>query len=270
MRWPWQSDDADKQAPRQTPDPSTKKPVSWDTSLNATDWKHYAEPRQWVPSLLVTLTVLGSLHFYRSYLRRIPGTDYIKPGYFRSRSLFGRVTSVGDGDNFHLFHTPGGRLAGWDWARRVPSDRKALKGKTIPVRIAGVDAPECSHFGRPAQPYSAEALAWLQEYILNRRVRAYIYRRDQYDRVVATVFIRRGLIPFKRDVGLEMLKRGLATTYEAKSGVEFGGLEEEYKAAEEKAKRWGVGMWAGKTAGESPREYKNRHAEKERAAGKGP
>jgi hypothetical protein len=110
---------------------SSSKPISWNESLNATDWAHYAEPRNWVPTLLVTATALGALQFYRSYLRRIPGTAHIAPGLFRRRTLLGRVTSVGDGDNFHLFHTPGGRLAGWGWLRRVPSVRAELKGRTV-------------------------------------------------------------------------------------------------------------------------------------------
>lgn len=58
-----------------------------------------------------------------------------------------------------------------------------------------------------------------------------------------------------------MLKRGLATTYEAKSGAEFGGKEQVYKGAEEKAKRKKVGMWGGRKFGpkfESPRDYKAR------------
>lgn len=120
-----------------------------------------------------------------------------------------------------------------------------------------MDAPEGAHFGRPAQPFATDALAWLSSYILGRRVRARIYKRDQYDRIVATVFVRRFLI--RRDVGLEMLKRGLATTYEAKSGAEFGGLEEKYKAAERKAKAKKRGMWSGRPEHfESPREYKAR------------
>lgn len=100
-------------------------------------------------------------------------------------------------------------------------------------------------------------------------MRAYIYRRDQYDRVVAQVYLRRWL--FRKDVGLEMLKAGLATVYEAKAGSEFGTSEAKYRAAEEKAKAQKVGMWAkptlrqrmggGGTKGlESPREYKARHA----------
>jgi len=127
----------------------------------------------------------------------------------------------------------------------------------IHVRIAGVDAPELAHFGRPSQPYSTEALTWLREYILNRRVRAYVYKRDQYERIVATAYVRRGL--FRKDVGLEMLRAGLATVYEAKSGAEFGDLEAKYRRAEWWAKTKRKGMWAAKKSEfESPREYKNR------------
>lgn len=250
MVWPFTSaSKKDEEASRQ--------PVAWTESLNETDWQHYKDPRNWIPTLLVTATVLASLKIYRSYLRRIPGAIHIQPNFFRKRSLFGRVTSVGDGDNFHLYHTPGGRLAGWGWLRRVPVKKAELRNKTIPIRIAGVDAPEGAHFGRPAQPFSTDALAWLSSYILGRSVRAKIHRRDQYDRVVATVFVRRWLL--RRDVGLEMLKRGLATTYEAKSGAEFGGLEEKYKAAESKAKAKKRGMWGGEPQFfESPRDYKTR------------
>jgi endonuclease YncB( thermonuclease family) len=132
-----------------------------------------------------------------------------------------------------------------------------------------VDAPELAHWGREEQPYAKEAQEWLINLIHNRRVRAYIYRRDQYDRIVAQVYVRRWL--FRKDVGLEMLKAGLATIYEAKSGAEFGTSEAKYRAAEEKAKAQKVGMWAKPTllqklggastkAPESPREYKARHA----------
>ena len=143
----------------------------------------------------------------------------------------------------------------------------------IHIRIAGVDAPELAHWGREAQPYSQEAFEWLTQYILNRRVRAHIYRRDQYDRVVAQVFVRRWFI--KKDIGLEMLRHGLASVYEAKTGSEFGQFEQQYRDAEEKAKAQKVGMWTkpgilgrlrGETSkvAESPREYKNRHAAAEK------
>ena len=137
-----------------------------------------------------------------------------------------------------------------------------LMGKKVSIRIAGIDAPEGAHFGHPAQPYSKEALDWLTSYILHRRVRAFVYKKDQYDRAVATVYVRRWLL--RRDVGLQMLRLGLATVYEAKTGAEFGpGLEERYRKAEWWAKRRRKGLWGGakKKDFETPRDYKIRQAQ---------
>jgi endonuclease YncB( thermonuclease family) len=277
MRWPPWSPKSDKEQ-------DDKSYIQWAENLNATDWSHYKDPRTvgvvLAAAIASSLTTVIAGKVYRSSVRRIPGAGFIKPTIFRKKSLFGTVTRVGDGDNFHLFHQPGGRLMGWGWmpGRRLPKNKADLKGETvcvqlgsppydqaslwglqIAIRIAGIDAPEGAHFGKPSQPYSAESLQWLTDYILNRRVRAYIYRRDQYDRVVATVWVRRGL--FGKDVGKEMLKAGLATVYEGKTGAEFGESEEEYRKAEESAKFWRRGMWAGNAKDyESPRDYKMRTA----------
>ena len=127
------------------------------------------------------------------------------------------------------------------------------------MRIAGVDAPEGAHFGKPAQPGAKEALDWLTSYVLSRRVRVYVYRKDQYDRAVASVYVRKGVL--RRDVGLQMLRGGLATVYEAKTGAEFGALEHKYRRAERWAKLRRVGIWGTKKRDfESPREYKTRTA----------
>ena len=58
-----------------------------------------------------------------------------------------------------------------------------------------------------------------------------------------------------------MLRMGLATVYEAKSGAEFGLLEDRYRKAESWAKLKRKGMWGGKKKDyESPRDYKSRMA----------
>ncbi|KAF2468197.1 putative endonuclease LCL3 [Lindgomyces ingoldianus] len=272
MRWPWSRGEDDKKI---------TSPTSWVETVKTMNWlSMFTEPRTLIPSLIFTVSTVTGIRLYKSYLRRIPSVNHIKPDYFRRRSLFGRVTAVGDADNFRLFHTPGGRMAGWGWLpwKRVPTAREFLVNKTIHIRIAGVDAPELAHWGREAQPYSKEALDWLSEYILNRRVRAYIYRRDQYGRVVAQVFVRKWFL--KKDVGLEMLRMGLGTVYEAKTGSEFGDFEQRYRDAEKKAREDKVGMWTKPTilgrlrgeqpkAVESPRDYKTRHtaAEKQKKAG---
>lgn len=102
---------------------------------------------------------------------------------------------------------------------------------------------------------------------MDRRIRAKIYRIDQYKRIVATVYVRK--FGFKKDVGLEMLKNGLATVYEARTGAEFGLLEQQYREAEAKAKKAKKGIWGLKSSGfESPREYKLRTAAEEEAKAK--
>lgn len=255
---------------------------SWTSSLNARDATHYTSTQTIFFCAVTSATTLVLFSAYKTYLRRIPGADYLKPSFFRRRSLFGYVTSVGDGDNFRFFHTPGGRIMGWGWLRQIGQKKKNGKRRiggtegTLHVRIAGVDAPELAHFGRPSQPHSQEALDWLRYFVLQRHVRVYPYRRDQYDRIVCSV-VRRRFFFFKQDVGLQMIKRGLATVYEAKFGSEFGGNEEKYREAEAKAKNKKVGMWQepglvskmlGKTKEplESPREYKTRMTKNESEA----
>ncbi|KAK4154647.1 hypothetical protein C8A00DRAFT_14235 [Chaetomidium leptoderma] len=260
--------------PTASPAPGANNGDSWADSARNGIQEHFSLPHNWIAPAAAAGLTLGLFTFYQSYLRRIPAAGHIAPGFFRRRSLFGKVTSVGDGDGFHMFHTPGGRLAGWGWLRRVPKDRKALKGRTLSVRIAGVDAPEGAHFGRPAQPFAAEALTFLESYMLRHRVRAFIYRRDQYERVVATVYVRKAPFFFRRDVGLELLKRGLAVTYEGKTGAEFGGakMEARYREAEATAKKKGKGLWGGggkKRELETPMEYKRRMKAWDEQKGKG-
>lgn len=103
----------------------------WNRIINSTDWSQFSEPRTIIPTVLLTGGILFSIHIHRKYLRRIPEVANISPSLFRRRSLLGRVTSVGDGDNFRLYHTPGGKLAGWDWLRKVPTAKKELRNRTV-------------------------------------------------------------------------------------------------------------------------------------------
>lgn len=267
MVWPFGSSDSERsedkknknERPEQHESKPAKSPLVWTEVLGSSDIDPFEAAKEWAPVVVFSLAGLSLLQLYANYLRRIPGAAYVRPNFFRNRSLFGRVTSVGDGDNFHMFHTPGGRAVGWGWLRKVPEKRKELRQRTIPIRLAGIDAPEGAHFGRPAQPFASDALMWLSNYVLKRNVRAYIYKKDQYDRIVATVYVRRFL--FRKDVGLEMIKCGMATTYEAKSGAEFGGMKKVYEKAEAKAKRKKLGIWSGKASEfESPRQYKTKWA----------
>jgi endonuclease YncB( thermonuclease family) len=77
-----------------------------------------------------------------------------------------------------------------------------------------------------------------------------------------------------------MIKNGLATVYEAKTGAEFGNAEEKYRRAEEVAKSAKKGIWSrpgviGRFFGaeaksqESPRQFKDRMNATEKAGKEG-
>jgi endonuclease YncB( thermonuclease family) len=188
-----------------------------------------------IPTIILSSSIIAGHAFYRRRLRRIPTVAQIPPTALTSHQrLFGTAVSVGDADNFRLFHTPGGRLLGWGWLRHVPTSRKDLsKAGTIHVRLAGVDAPEGAHFGNQAQPYAEEAQNWLRNYVLGRRVRVQLLARDRYERVVCSVGVRKW--GFLRNVSLEMAKAGWVEVYD-NAGAEYGGLEKEIRAAVDNAK----------------------------------
>ncbi|TRM63161.1 hypothetical protein BD626DRAFT_495720 [Schizophyllum amplum] len=213
-----------------------------------------------------SLCLAAGYRVHKRYFRRIQNADWVRPDLLaRKEWMKGRVTSVGDNDNFRFYHTPG---FGWRWPlkfRHVPTITKDLKDQTIHVRIAGVDAPENAHFGRPAQPYSQEALAYLRGRILGRTVWCQLIRRDQYGRIVSNVCLQPRILPGSLFWGVnlaeDMLRAGWAITYE-QAGAEYGKSGKEgYRLLEQEAKYAKRGMWALGANGETPAEYKRRYAQ---------
>jgi len=295
MGWFWQEKGATQLPARSAtlvaPDfetDSTSSPAISATSL--------LTPENVLSTAVLTSGILLVRSLYRYHLRRIPNNASLPPSLldhsslnstaapsliprFRRQSLYGytTVSQIADPDNFRFYHAPLGRLALWSTSLRpIPSARSDLKGQTLSVRLAGIDAPELAHFGKPAQPHAEEALKHLQYIIADRGkgwVRVFPLRRDQYERVVGTAFVRRRLLTLKEDgvfrrtfggwrwgderrsgllgpvwhvnVGLEMVRRGWATVYEGKIGVEWGskGMEAVYREAEKRAKAERLGIW---------------------------
>lgn len=210
-----------------------------------------------IPTSILCGTVFLGAYVYKHFFRRIATSYDIPEGYFRKRSLLGKVTAVGDADNFRFYHTPGGILAGWGWLRRIPKSPRELANQTIPVRLYGIDAPECAHFGKPAQKYSDEALAWLRKYALSKRVRLTPLSRDQYGRIVgySTVWKWNGI----RDISVDMLNKGWAVVYEGKTGAEYHGIEPKLRKIEERARRKRIGMFKDGAPKLSPAEFKRKY-----------
>lgn len=246
-------------------------------------------------SLLLTGGLLAGFSLFNKHFRQYGSVNDIPQAVFKKQWIYGKVTSVGDGDNFHLFHTPSGIFGGWGWLRTVPKLQKntqsdetpqvsgwwrtlfipkvksyqdhfmslhvPYKGRrnlpTISVRICGVDAPERSHFGKEAQPFSDEALNWLRHKILGKNIWIKPLSVDQYGRCVARVAIWSWLKGWQ-NISIEMLREGLAVVYEGKVGAEFDGQEDIYKYYEKVAKKKRIGLWSQRKF-ETPGSFKRRN-----------
>lgn len=199
-------------------------------------------PRVILLSSGISASLFLSYRIFNRYFRRIQTYLNLTPNMLNGRrKLYGKVTRVGDGDNFRFFHTPGGPWLGWGWLRKVPEGRTNLQNETLMIRLCGVDAPERAHFGKPAQPFSEESLIWLQNYLLNRSVTITPYSIDQYKRLVARVQVWK--LTGRKDVSAEMLRNGIGVVYEAKTGAQFGGNESWYRKLELQAKKKKRGLW---------------------------
>ncbi|KAH9821026.1 hypothetical protein DFH28DRAFT_1079153 [Melampsora americana] len=216
-------------------------------------------------SIFTGLFIWTTKYGYRTFFRRISNSDYVTPKLLgrptgsrgEGLTIKGFVTSVGDADNFRLYHTPG---FGWSTFRSVPKQKSALKDQTIHIRLAGVDAPELSHFGNPEQPFSQEALLQLKKLVDQKTVKVQLLSKDRYNRIVGMVYVRRWWCsPLRRkNVSLAMVEAGLATVYRS-SGAEHGSILKQLNAAEAKARKNKLGMWSQSAEQfESPKAYKLR------------
>ncbi|RDB17699.1 putative endonuclease LCL3 [Hypsizygus marmoreus] len=267
--WPWRKDSA-----KETPNAPLSLPKvreEYDELVAQVQTGLASVPP---PLLALTAFAVGSFvtvtatFLYTRYGRRLQNSEWITPDMFAKRRwVKGIVTTVGDADNFRLYHTPG---LGWHYPfkfRRIPSTTKDLKDETLHIRIAGVDAPEAAHFGRPAQPYAAESLAFLRDTILGKLVYCQLLHRDQYSRIashVANVVLSPRILPGAfvsgKSLSLEVLRAGWGTTYE-QAGAEYGKWgKEKFLQVESEAKAARRGMWAKGTSAETPAEYKRRFA----------
>lgn len=125
------------------------------------------------------------------------------------------------------------------------------------MRLAGADAPELPHFGKPGQPFGPEAKELLASLVEGQRVTIDPGRVDQYKRLVGTVYVwHPPYIGGPTNVCLAMVRKGLATVY-TQSGAEYGRAsywdvlshsdssgKERLLLAQDDAKRDKKGMWS--------------------------
>lgn len=142
------------------------------------------------------------------------------------KNELGRVLRVWDGDTYQI----------------------QLAEKTT-IRLFGVDCPETySGYVTKTQPYGRAATDSLRKFIYGKILRYQIKGADRYGRTLATVYLGR------KDVALWLLEKGLAWVYPDDGNPETPYLsksqERRYKAAQRKAQKNKVGLWAGYVDGE--------------------
>ena len=120
------------------------------------------------------------------------------------------------------------------------------------IRLWGVDASEIAHDGRGSMYFGPQAKAFAERTLVGRDVHIVLSprrTRGKYGRLLAYVFLRRGARMFN-----EML---------LEEGYAYADLRfehhyyERFKATEKRARKAGVGLWAGVTLGQMP-EWKQR------------
>lgn len=124
---------------------------------------------------------------------------------------------------------------------------------TVHIRIAGIDAPERGNrkHQTPGQPYSKKAADHLKRLVSNRLVRITGYGMDAYNRQLAEVFVD------GRNVGLDMVASGYAEVYSGRLPEGFD--PRPYLAAEQRARKYGLGIWAQGRMYISPRKWRADH-----------
>jgi len=118
---------------------------------------------------------------------------------------------------------------------------------TTRIRLWGVDAPELAHGAEPAAHFGPEAAAFAKETLEGKSVHVVLSQtrtRGKYGRLLAYVFLERGGRMFN-----EML---------IENGYAYADLRfkhpyyDQFKAADKRARRNGVGLWADVTPDQMP------------------
>ncbi|KNC47606.1 uncharacterized protein AMSG_02630, partial [Thecamonas trahens ATCC 50062] len=218
---------------------------------------------------VLALAAAGLAVLATRLVRRYPTAGSLPERAFsRNRVIRGRVVGVADGDNLRIYHQP--PLLRWLTSGWTPDLTRKLGATTVHIRLAGIDAPEAPHFGRPGQPYAEEARAWLEAYALGKAVKVKLLKRDQYGRAVASVKVDRlsraspvplpALFPFAwwSDVSMALVDAGFADVYTS-GGAEHDGQLEALESARDTARKRKRGMWRLGAAYVSPMEFKAKH-----------
>jgi endonuclease YncB( thermonuclease family) len=181
--------------------------------------------------------------------------DIPKRYFHQNNVIFGKVVRVIDGDTIRVKHCRT-RFSN----PSIDKNQKRIYDSTLSIRIYGVDAPELQKrkSDPPSQPFAEEAKELTSNLCLHQKVSLKLLRRDQYGRAVAKVETMRHMKTFppfrKKDISIELTRKGLATLYTG-GGAEYDGNKELLESEQEKARKRGRGIWSDDSY-VSPAEFK--------------
>ena len=161
---------------------------------------------------------VGPVSFDDDRVRGVDGSG-LRAGSLPCREpVLGRIYRIADGDTVSFTAADG-----------------SLDAK---VRLIGIDTPEISHMGAPADCYGDEASVFTQQ-LLDRTVWLTFDAgcRDNFDRLLAYVHVGPGSGDMWQR---QLLQRGFATTLTVAPNSQFAGLFAEDAAA---ARRRNAGLW---------------------------
>lgn len=184
--------------------------------------------------------------------------DIPKPYFEKNKVIYGKIIRVIDGDTVRVRHCATRFSEG-----SLGTKKKRIHDSTMSIRIYGVDAPELQKrkSDPSSQPFAKEAKELTSNLCLGKKVSLKLLRLDQYGRAVAKVQTRRSLKAFppfsKKDLSIELARRGFATLYTGR-GAEYDGNKELLESKQKKAKRKGRGVWSDANY-VLPAEFKRKH-----------
>lgn len=118
-----------------------------------------------------------------------------------------------------------------------------IDGKVEPVRMLGINTPETGLGQRELECFGREASAWTKALLSGQTVLiefdASQGRRDQYDRLLAFVWLEDG-----RLINLELISQGYAFEYIPPTPTRY---QEVLRAAQREARAAQRGLWAAQT-----------------------
>jgi endonuclease YncB( thermonuclease family) len=122
-----------------------------------------------------------------------------------------RVVGVTDGDNIRVFAPP---------------------QLFIKVRVEFIDAPE------KGQPFGTRAKQAMSNLVFDRQVELYSHSTDRYGRLIAMVYMNGS------DVGLELIKEGMAWPFDRYLGEASTELRQRYLDEAKYARESRLGLWS--------------------------